>query len=102
MLALKMFIKLLVGVAFPVVQVFFIVFVPKVLAEYQILIKIIKQSTNFEIRFERGFGHVLSLLNVDRKVRMVSFISNQAAVLTIFGYFYPHCSTWIAVCYCYI
>jgi hypothetical protein len=97
-----MFVELLVGIALPVVEIRFVEAIAKVLAEGLELLEIIKDRCDSRIGFERGLAHVAVLLDVDGKIGAVSFISNQATILTIFGDLYPYRPTWITICYLYI
>jgi len=97
-----MFVELLVGITAPVVEVGFVEAIAKVLAEGLELLEIIKDRCDSGVWSERGLAHVAVLLDVDGKVWAVSFISNQATILTIFGDLYPYRPAWISICYLYI
>jgi hypothetical protein len=101
-LALQELVELLVSVGFPVIEILFVVTITKILAESQILLEVIKYLGYSMVGFERGLAHVAVLLDVDGKIGSVSFILDEAAVLTIFGHFNPHSTTGIPICYLYI
>jgi hypothetical protein len=102
MFALDELTELLIGIAFPVVEVGFIEFVAVILAKTQKIFEIIKDRCDSGIGFERGLAHVAVLLDIDGKIGAVSFVSYQATILAILGDLYPYRPARISICYLYI
>jgi hypothetical protein len=56
-------VELLIGIGLPVIKIGFVVAIAEVLAKSQILIKIIKNTLQTSIVFEREFAHAKLVVN---------------------------------------